>query len=60
MMTLDEQKREAMNDIKEFFEHLEAYPEKSFTLRFEGRKGQYCGAGLEINKPAGKGLNFTK
>ena len=59
-MTLAAQKEEAINDVKEFFAHLEAYPEKSFTLRLEGGKGQYRGAGLEINKPAGKGLNFTE
>jgi hypothetical protein len=57
---MEKQVQEAMNDVKEFFAHLQAYPDKSFTLRLEGGKGKYRGSGLEINKPAGKGLNFTE
>lgn len=59
-MSPEEQLQEAMNDVREFFAHLQSYPEKTFTLRLEGGKGCYRGAGLEINKPAGKGLNFTE
>ncbi len=51
---------EALNDVREFLTCLEAMQEKTFTLKLEGRKGKYCGASLEINKPAGKGLNFTE
>jgi hypothetical protein len=60
MAISEEQKAEAQSDLNEFFAQLEAFPEKSYTLRLEGGKGQYRGAGLEINKPAGKGLSFTR
>ena len=59
-MTMEDQVQEAMNDVKEFFAHVQACPEKSFTLTLEAGKGKYRGAGLVINKPAGQGLNFTE
>jgi hypothetical protein len=59
-VSIEKQVEEAVNDVKEFFANLQACPEKSFTLTFRGAKGKYNGADLLINKPAGKGLNFTE
>jgi len=59
-MTAEDQKREAMHDVDEFFAYLASNPEKSCTLRLVGGKGKLLGSGLELNKPAGRGLNFTE
>ena len=59
-MAPEDQVQEAMNDVREFFAMVHAYPQKSFTLTFRAAKGKYNGADMLINKQAGQGLNFTE
>lgn len=59
-MAPEDQLQEAFNDVREFFAHLTAYPQKTLTLTLRGAKGKYNGADILINKPAGHGLNFME
>jgi CDGSH-type Zn-finger protein len=54
----EEDKQELRKDLEKFIDMVDRNPCIALTMTIQARQNKLCGCGIEVNKPAGKGISF--